>query len=71
MRILKTTTSILAGAVFIAACSSTVQSTRAADSRAGGALAEARGEIQPLFERMLATANAHHLDGQVAADTRD
>ena len=71
MHILKATTSFLALAVSITACSTAASSTRSERARAGGTLVEAREEIQPLFERMLATANAHDVDGHLAAYVRD
>ncbi|HET7622091.1 MAG TPA: molybdopterin-dependent oxidoreductase [Gemmatimonadaceae bacterium] len=61
----------LALTLALAACSSAARSTRTADERAGGTLAEARAEITPLFERMQTTANAHDADGHLAAYAHD
>ncbi len=61
----------LALALTLAACSTASRSTRPAGEGAGDALAEARAEITPLFERMQTTANAHDADGHLAAYARD
>lgn len=58
-------------AMSLAPCSTFAQSTRASNARAGDALADARAEIEPLFERMQTTANAHDVDGHLAAYARD
>lgn len=55
----------------LAACSTSARSASAVGARAGDALAEARTEIEPLFERMQTTANAHDVDGHLAAYARD
>lgn len=71
---------ILGAAMLLAACSPGAQSTHAGDGRTTGAvaealpdssLAEARLEIEPLFERMQTAANAHDVDGHLAAYVRD
>ena len=62
---------ILGVMLVVAACATGARSTRPADGRAAGSLAEARSEITPLFERMQATANAHDVDGHLAAYARD
>lgn len=64
-------TGFLAVVMLLAACSTAAQSTRAASARVGETLAEARAEIEPLFERMQTTANAHDVDGHLAAYARD
>ena len=68
---LKAITSFLALAVSVTACSTAAPSTRAEGPRDVAFLAEAREGIQPLFERMLVTANAHDVDGHLATYARD
>jgi ketosteroid isomerase-like protein len=62
---------VLGVVLVIAACSTGAQSTHDGDARVTESLAEARSEIAPLFERMQATANAHDVDGHLAAYVRD
>ncbi len=62
---------ILGVMLIVAACSTGARSTRPADGRAVESLAKARSEIAPLLERMQATANAHDVDGHLAAYARD
>jgi ketosteroid isomerase-like protein len=62
---------ILGVMLVIMACSTGAPSTHAGDARATEALAEARSAIVPLFERMQTTANAHDVDGHLAAYARD
>jgi ketosteroid isomerase-like protein len=61
----------LALTLTLAACSTASRSARPAGADTGDALAEARAEITPLFERMQTTASAHDADGHLAAYARD
>ena len=68
---MKWATRFVVFAMALAPCSTSAQSTSAATGRAGDALAKARAEIEPLFERMQSTANAHDVDGHLAAYAKD
>jgi ketosteroid isomerase-like protein len=71
MRMMRWTTGFLALAIALSACSTGAQSSDVVGARADSSLANARAEIEPLFQRMQTTANAHDVDGHLAAYVRD